>query len=325
MVPEPTPESETPTEASGPQDDPPSTPPETSNAPPPPTGGSGGPVAPGSMSQQPLSPWAYMGVSGVGFLVAVGLLLFFVFQGPRLVGLGFDQRVFYFLLVPLGLATAAFTFGGMRSFASLTQNVLSGPLELGGPVVAALLVVVGGFFLVPESGPFALTVRVHGPDGRGDIVREGTVILDLGGDRRTRELGSDGGAVFSEIPNRFLGTGVSVFVEAPGYAQTGGTVVASIPPDRVLFVAMEEASYSTEVTGTVVGQDGGPLGGIVLNFRSGLAVDTTDANGNFRVVLPEPPGASVPVMALREGVVGYNDTFTVPERGGTLTIRFRGQ
>ena len=63
------------------------------------------------------------------------------------------------------------------------------------------------------------------------------------------------------------------------------------------------------------------MGDVVLNFQAGLAVDTTDAHGNFSVVLPYPPGAQIPVRAIHNGVTGINDRVTIPE-AAALTLFF---
>lgn len=91
--------------------------------------------------KQPLPAWAYVWISLAGFLLGIGLLFLYIFKAPDLVQQGIEKSVFYVLLLPLGLAAAAFLFGAMRAYARYTGKVLSGKLEIIGPAVV--------FFLVP--------------------------------------------------------------------------------------------------------------------------------------------------------------------------------
>ncbi len=120
--------------------------------------------------RQPLSPLTYTFISMGGFVIGISLLLLFIFKSDNLISQGIDEKVFYILLLPLGLSVAAFLFGAMRAYATFKGKVLGGLLELGGPIVASVLVVVGGFMLVPDTSTFALTVYVHGSKGKQDIV-----------------------------------------------------------------------------------------------------------------------------------------------------------
>jgi hypothetical protein len=74
------------------------------------------------------------------------------------------------VLLPLGLAAAGFLFGVLRSYASYRGKHLGGVLELGGPIIAAAMVVIGGFVLVPSPATFPITVYVHGERGPQDVV-----------------------------------------------------------------------------------------------------------------------------------------------------------
>jgi hypothetical protein len=81
---------------------------------------------------------------------------------------------------------------------------------------------------------------------------------------------------------------------------------------------------ATTVFGTVIDSTRAAVPGVVLTFEGGLAVDTTDAQGTFRVAVPQPPGSRIAVRAQRAGVVGYNDLVTIPQQG-SLTIRFEAR
>jgi len=57
--------------------------------------------------QEGLSAFGYAVTALVGLLFAIGLLLFYVYQVPRMVQSGVQNQVFYILLLPWGLACAA--------------------------------------------------------------------------------------------------------------------------------------------------------------------------------------------------------------------------
>src|ERR1019366_7332198 len=122
----------------------------------------------------PSSQWAkiapYAVVSLVSFLLFLVLLFLLVLKAETLVALGLTGNLFYVVLVPLGLSAAAFLFGVLRSYARYKGQHFGGVLVLGGPVVVFVLVVLGGFKLVPNPTQLRLTAYVHGPAGRQDLV-----------------------------------------------------------------------------------------------------------------------------------------------------------
>lgn len=168
--------------------------------------------------EQGLSAAGYALAALIGLLVAVGLLLFYVYQVPKMVQSGVQNQVFYILLLPWGLACAAFLFGTMRSVAKFTHKRLGGALELGGPVVLFCLVVAGGFKLVPSAPEaFDLTVRAH--SASKPMIAKGKITIDLDNTRRTEEIASNGEANFKGIPAKFKGTSVKVLVQGTGYKE----------------------------------------------------------------------------------------------------------
>jgi hypothetical protein len=164
----------------------------------------------------------YAGLAGGAIVVAVVMLVFMLRSAETLVRLGLVGNLYYLVLVPLGLAVAAFLFGTLKSHAAYTGRVMGGAIELGGPIVGFLLVVMLGFWLVPNPSAFALTVFVHGIKGRQDLVlrNQGAVLLDLGGDRRREAIGDRGQAYFAGIPPSFRGQAIRVALDAEGYEST---------------------------------------------------------------------------------------------------------
>ena len=120
-------------------------------------------------------------ISLVAFLCSLTVLILLINKGDTLVGLGLVDRVYYVVLVFAGLTAAVFLFGVLPSSAAYEGRLLGGSLKLGGAIVGAALVVVGGYLLVPQVSTFPLTVYVHGEGGPQDIVlrNSGAVILEL--------------------------------------------------------------------------------------------------------------------------------------------------
>ena len=118
-------------------------------------------------STLPTMKWVY--ITGVAFVVTLLAVIGFVAFAGRV---RMPNGLYFIILIPLGLAAAAFLFGAMRSHATYSGKSPYGTLELSGPVVVLALVVLGGM-MANRAETFALTVRVHGPGGPADIVREG--------------------------------------------------------------------------------------------------------------------------------------------------------
>jgi hypothetical protein len=183
---------------------------------------------------------------------------------------------------------------------------------------AALLAIV--VLALPAGGAddvtASLTVRVHDPDGAA--LRAGAVTLDAGPARDTRDVAADGQVRFDNLPRSAFRDGVRLTAHVPGYASAPVTLT-QVPRGGVYYLELQPAP--TRVYGTVVDSGRSPAAGVVLHFDGGEAIDTTDANGTFSVLLRQPPGARVPVRLFRDGVVGFNDVVTLPD-DAPLTLRF---
>jgi hypothetical protein len=152
----------------------------------------------------PVGPWGYALLTGIGLIAAIAMLFVLIRFSPSLAADGTLDRIYFLLLVILGLASAAFLFGAMRSYATFTGKVLSGTLELGGPAVIAGLIIIGGFLLAPSTSTFSITARVH--DEQGTPISGGNLMLYIGPDTRTAPINANGEADFKEIPSKFRTT-----------------------------------------------------------------------------------------------------------------------
>lgn len=101
-------------------------------------------------------------VALISLLFGLSVLALMLFQAERLVRLGLIGNLWYVLLLLIGLAAAVALFALFRSYARYSGKVLDGTLELGGPPVLMLVVVVLGFWRVPAPvAAFDVTVFVH--------------------------------------------------------------------------------------------------------------------------------------------------------------------
>lgn len=241
----------------------------------------------GSPGRNAASVWTktvtYAGVSLLSFLCGVGLLSLMLWNAERLVALGLTGNLYYIVLLPLALCVAAFLFGVLQSTASFRGKHLGGALELGGPIVASALVVIGGFWLVPNVAAFPLTVYIHGERGPDNIVlrNSGTVVVDLGPDRRREAIGDKGQAYFPGIPASFRGKSVRVWVESDQYELIETIRERSIS-DGTLYLPVKRRSG--RLSGHVQDRQGNPIGDAEISVGN-LSV-RTNRMGYFEMPIP---------------------------------------
>ena len=165
--------------------------------------------------RQPLASKTYAFMSLIALLISVGILMLYIYVVPLLVRYGVEPRFYFVLLVVLGAGAALLMFGAMRSYAAYRGEKVPGNLDLGGPVVAFALCVVGGLSLTASPESFNVTVRLRDRDG--NAVGWGTVFLRLGPDTRTAQVTPVGEADFKEIPASYRNTEADISVHVEGY------------------------------------------------------------------------------------------------------------
>ena len=174
---------------------------------------------------QPLSGKDYAGIAILMLVIGIGLLILFVLFAPRLVPADVLGQFFYIVLLVFGLVCALVLAGAMNSYARVTHTSPNGVVEVGGPAAVALLVVVGGFLLVPRSDTFDLTIRPHAPDK--PLITSGKIRVELGNSAPTQEINSNGEADFKGVPHKYRGATVRVLPLVEGYKQEYQTKVIS--------------------------------------------------------------------------------------------------
>jgi hypothetical protein len=258
---------------------------------------------------------AYGAIAVIGLVIGLGLLLFYVYRVPKLIESGVQNQVFYLLLIPWALASAAFLFGAMRSYARFTHRRLGNFLELGGPVVLFGLVIVGGLKLVPPPPEtFDLTVRAHSADDRNPIINSGEVTIDLDNDRRSKAIASNGEADFKGIPAKFKGATVGVLPQVDGYIQEWQHLELK---GTVLDVTLQRVPPPvTRLTGSIVPppKDWARLR-ILVDGQSVQA--KVDELGRFDFQVSGKDGDTVRLRIYEDTKLVYDDFQTLP---GPLTL-----
>ena len=257
----------------------------------------------------------YAIISLVCFLCGAGLLFLMLWKINVLVALGLSGNIYYIVLLPLALAAAGFLFGVLNSYAKYKGEQLGGVLELGGPIVAAVLVVIGGFLLVPKAGIFAVTVYVYGEGGIHDLVLRdsGYVILDLGPDRRREPISDKGQAFFPSIPPAYKGQEVMVWVDSDNFEPIDSGKKRKLDSSS-LYLPVQKKSGS--IFGRIQNQNGDAIEGAKINIAD--ISTTTDEFGHFEIKVPGRLMASE--LDLYVSSPGYSSSFykVVPNSNSLL-------
>jgi hypothetical protein len=223
-------------------------------------------------------------VGAVSLVVGVGLLLVMLFQATTLVRLGLTGNVWYVLLLLLGLSASVVIFALFQSYARYKGKALNGTLELGGPTVVMLVVIVLGFYLVPAPARrFDFTVFLHGPAGRQAVVLRdnGKLSLDLGADRRKESVGDKGEVRFVGIPADMRGRKVPMTLEADRFELSDPNLLVPLD-DETFYAAVRPKQL--KLSGTIVDAFDRPIA--QARVRIAAATSSTDQDGQFELVVP---------------------------------------
>jgi len=222
----------------------------------------------------------YAIVSLISLMIGLAVLGVMLWNAQFLVNFGLTGNYYYVVLLVLGLAAAAFLFGVLQSSATYRGESGWGVLELGGPIVSAVLVVPGGFFLVPNPSPFEVTFLVHEREG---FVRKasGDLLVVIGSEVRRNEIGENGAVYLTDIPPTHRGEAISVSIESKEFELIQPEQRYLLKGDRI---QVEVRKKSGKIFGRVQDQDGKPLEGVKIE-AAGLSTTTASA-GRFEFVIP---------------------------------------
>jgi hypothetical protein len=217
----------------------------------------------------------------------------------------------------VGLASAAFLFGALRSSAKYSGKTSYGSIELTGPVVIFCLVIIGGFYFASPESDFLLTIRTVDPAKPEKIINEGTIIIDFGDQRLDKKLNENGEVMFSGVSSKFIGKPVNIFPQIKGYKIKESNSIP-IPENRIIYLELTERIDSTLLRGMVINDKGDPEDSVFIDIESGVASAASDDKGRFSVVVPASAGETLLLTAVKNGTTLYRDFITVTEKGSII-------
>jgi co-chaperonin GroES (HSP10) len=254
-----------------------------------------------------IKPFNWVIISALGFVVFLGMAIAFSIYSDKLNLI--SPSTYFFLLVVLALIAAGFLFGAMRSHAKYSGKAYNGTLELSGPVVVLALIIFLGYKFRPTENSFSTTVNFFSNDSSHATVAEGEVTVYYGAAHVSRKI-SEGQVILNEIPKEFRGREVTFIPVAEGYSAKAQKAI--LPANgNVLELYLEKVKDSVTITGIVLTDKGKAINNAVVVFADGLAKDSTDRFGNFRIRLPLKDGDETQVRVYKNDELKYNNLVRV--------------
>lgn len=244
-------------------------------------------------------------MSLISLLTGIALLFYYVGQAPRLEP-GVRNQVYYIVLFPSAISCGLALFGALRGYARLTAKHPGIALELGGPAVLFVLILWGGFKLVPAENTFDLTVRAHSADGAVPVVTSGRIILDLDNDRRTETFGSNGEADFKGIPEKFRGSTINVLAQVDGYDDKW---MAHRITGNVLTLALNWSPVTFH--GFVQDDAGRPLANVRVVSTDCDKKAVTNDTGSFTFEIRPKPDIRCHLIFTKDGYDSYSTNLAI--------------
>jgi len=256
------------------------------------------------MSQRPaeVKRFTWVLATGAGFAVFFAMAVLFGVFGQRMNAL--RPPTFFFLLILLGLISGGFLFGALRSRSKYTGKAYGGTVELGGPVVVLVMVVLLGYRFKPTESSFSLTVNVFGAGGANPTIGNGTLTAYYGNAHVVKQI-SDGQVILNEIPRELRGEEIRLLPLIEGYS--GKELKTAIPPDNSpLNLYVEKVADAVTISGIVLSRKGTVVRDATVVVADGLARGSTDKFGNFRLTVPLRDGAETRLRVYVGDQLKYN-------------------
>jgi hypothetical protein len=257
-------------------------------------------------SESKTSSLAWVFISFAGFAVFLITAILFGFYGDKLNFI--SSTAYFFLLIPLALASAAFLFGALRSHAKYTGKMYGGTMELGGPVIILLLIVGLGYKFRPQEKSFDFTLNVFSATDTTEIINKGNAEVFFGTAHWAKKI-SEGQAIFSEIPDTYKGKQVTVITSAEGYNAKKQTLTMAV--NAAADIYLTKIVDSVTVRGLVKDKKGKVINDATLVFADGRVTTTSDKYGNFIAVLPFKDGTEVTLRVYMHNEIKYDNLVTI--------------
>lgn len=163
-------------------------------------------------NKEQISPLQYSIISLISLIICISLLVLLLNYKSEILALGFSNKVYYIILIPVALSSSAFLFGAMKAHAAYNGKILSGNIELKGAVVLFLIVLIGGFRLVPkdENAYFNFKCKIENKIGSPIENSDINLTLSFGQNYDNQSAKEHGVFTFSNIPMEFLEDSVDI-------------------------------------------------------------------------------------------------------------------
>ena len=262
-----------------------------------------------------ISPLTWVIISAIGFILFLAAAILLILYSSRI---GFIKpQIYFFLLVIIGLVCAAFLSGAMKSHAKYTGQVYGGTLELGGPVLVLVVLIFLGYKFMPKKDSFTLKFTVFGAASKDELINNGQLKILLS--KPDSQRIENGYAGFTDIDTKYRGQQIDVIANAPGYYSLGQTI--AVPQeDNAVELHMQRRPDSVTVSGIVINKTGQPVKNATIVFDNGMAKQTSDEYGMFRLALPLKDGKEINIRVYSADKLKYNSS-QVLSNAGTLTLQ----
>jgi hypothetical protein len=250
--------------------------------------------------KQPLSAKAYAIISLCGLVAAVSTFIYF---NRAIADQHRSDQLYYIVLLISGLGAGSFLFGTMRSYAVYVGKHLPGTIELGGPIIAAILVIYGGFKLVPApEAEFNIKVQLKNVDGPSTDI-SGSLIWIKNTDLKQKKMdAADMVADFIDIPAKYLNRKMQFGMNFPGYELAYPDSGYLLNQDAFVVLPVRRDNTLAEIRGNIIDEDGNALNGVIVQLSASNVADTTEANGVFVLsIAPNLRQDSVGLFCFKKG------------------------
>jgi TIR domain len=175
----------------------------------------------------PVSRYGIIG--GIGFVLSLSLVYYYLQFIQGKVTDAVDQRMFYLILVLFGISASAIVFGVTNTYAVIKGKKRNVQFKMVGPGVGVLLVVLGGLYLPAKSAEKNVTIRLF--DRKKNPITEGEVKIYLKEYIRNQSIDKMGQALFTGIPGDVAKNKMKIEVSCPGYAtKVFDTLITNLKP-----------------------------------------------------------------------------------------------
>jgi hypothetical protein len=154
--------------------------------------------------QQPLSAGVYAGLAFASLAATCLIGYGIYYAGTQLASQPIIRSFYYVLLWVLGITSALFLFGVLRSAASISGRQWGAMIDVGGPAALSMVVVAGGYQFAKLPDAFSLTVRLHGDSPIAEMASTAKLRVDLAGRREHKALASSLLCSRPAMPSRHL-------------------------------------------------------------------------------------------------------------------------